>query len=184
MAVDKTWLATAIEEINNRGYTLIEGFLSSERLAQVRSALAGQLGSFNGRNDFEGHQTERVYTLVGRDKIFQDVVEDARIMALCERYLSPNFLLTASQAISISPGETPQPFHTDDSFYPMARPRPMVSLSTIVAVDDFTPANGGTQVIPGSHLWSDEKLQGEYRGGSGALDSAMESRLVEQVVTV
>ncbi len=184
MEVDKAWLAKAIGEINDRGYTEIVNFLSSETLAEIKSALANHLGSFQGRNDFEGTSTERVYTLVGREKVFQDVVEDARIMALCEEYLSPNFLLTASQAISISPGETPQPFHTDDSFYPMPRPRPMISLSTIVAVDDFTPTNGGTQVIPGSHLWSDEKLKGEYRRGSGALDQDMESRLVEQTITV
>jgi ectoine hydroxylase-related dioxygenase (phytanoyl-CoA dioxygenase family) len=184
MAVDKTWLSAAIEEINNRGYTLIEGFLSSERLADVRLALAAQLGSFNGRNDFEGCQTERVYTLVGRDQVFQDVVEDTRIMALCEEFLAHNFLLTASQAICISPGETPQPFHTDDSFYPIPRPRPMVSLSTIVAVDDFTPANGGTQVIPASHLWSDEVLSDTFSSGSGVSNQNVEAELAEQAVTL
>lgn len=184
MAVDKEWLAAAIREINTRGYTEIAGFLSPQRLAQVKSALANQLGSYQGRNNFEGTSTERVYTLVGRGKVFQDVVEDARVMALCEEFLAPNFLLTASQAISISSGETPQPFHTDDSFYPIPRPRPMVSLSTIVAVDAFTLANGGTQVIPGSHLWSEEKLQGEYRTGAGELDQDLTSRLARQTVTV
>ena len=184
MAVDKEWLAVAIDEINTQGYTEIAGFLSPPVLAEVRSGLARQLGSYQGRNNFEGTRTERVYTLVGRGKVFQDVVEDARVMALCEEFLQPNFLLTASQAISISPGETPQPFHTDDSFYPIPSPRPMVSLSTIVAVDAFTRANGGTQVIPGSHLWSEEELQGEYREGFGELDQAMESRLAKKTVTL
>ncbi|MCZ6830371.1 MAG: phytanoyl-CoA dioxygenase family protein [Gammaproteobacteria bacterium] len=184
MAVDKEWLAAAIREINTRGYTEIAGFLSPRILAEVESALAKQLGTFQGRNNFEGTRTERVYTLVGRDKVFQEVVEDARVMALCEEFLAPNFLLTASQAISISPGETPQPFHTDDSFYPLPRPRPMVSLSTIVAVDAFTLANGGTQVIPASHLWDEEKLQGEYGTGFGELDQDLESRLAEKAVTV
>ena len=38
----------------------------------------------------------------------------------------------------------------------------MVSLSTIVAVDAFTAENGGTEVIPGSHRWSDDELGGRF----------------------
>ena len=85
-----------------------------------------------------------------------------RIMALLDQLFMPNYLLTASQAIVIGPGESPQPWHTDDSFYPIPRPRPMISLSTIVAVEDFTADNGGTEVIPGSHLWDDEKVAGTH----------------------
>ena len=114
------------------------------------------LGSHTGRNPFEGHSTERVYTLVARGKVFWDIVLDPRVMQLCERFMLPNFLLTASQAICIRPGETPQAFHHDDTFYSVPRPRPMISLSTIVAVDVFTRENGGTEVIPGSHVWGDD----------------------------
>jgi len=184
MSVDTQWLAQSIEEIKTQGFCRISGFLSPSKLAEVRAALGKHIGSFHGRNNFEGTKTERVYTLVGRDKVFEEVVEDKRILALCEAFLEPNFLLTASQAIRLAPGETPQPFHADDSFYPIARPRPMVSLSMICAVDDFTAANGGTEVIPGSHLWSEEKLAGEYRRGEGELDADLEARLAGQTVTV
>ncbi len=145
--------------IDRDGYTIIRDFLSPSALAEVRRVLALYLGSRAGRNNFEGHATERVYTLVARARIFWDIVLDARVMALCARYLLPNFLLTASQAIEIRPGETPQPFHADDLFYTVPRPRPMISLSTIVAVDAFTAENGGTEVVPGSHLWEDARLE-------------------------
>jgi ectoine hydroxylase-related dioxygenase (phytanoyl-CoA dioxygenase family) len=137
------------------GYTVIPDFLDAARLAEVRRVLAFYLGSHTGRNSFEGFSTERVYTLVARGRVFWDIVLDQRVLALCEKFLELNFLLTASQAIRIYPGEAPQAFHHDDTFYPMARPRPMVSLSTIVAVDAFTALNGGTEIIPGSHLWAD-----------------------------
>lgn len=149
--------------LDRDGYTVIPDFLSPETLAEVRRVLALYLGARNGRNNFEGYRTERVYTLVARARVFWDITADPRIMALCERYLLPGFLLTASQAIEIRPGETPQPFHSDDLFYTIPRPRPMVSLSTIVAVDAFTAENGGTEVVPGSHLWSDAEL-GEIVG--------------------
>jgi ectoine hydroxylase-related dioxygenase (phytanoyl-CoA dioxygenase family) len=151
--------ARRIEEF---GFTVIEDFLSADVLAEVRRVLGFYLGTHRGRNDFEGERTERVYTLVGRGRVFWDIVLDARVLALCERFLLPNFLLTASQAIQINPGETPQAFHSDDAFYHLPRPRPMVSLSTIVAVDPFTAENGGTEVIAGSHRWNDDDLAGSF----------------------
>src|SRR3954471_21246764 len=112
--------------IDRDGYTVIPDFLTPGDLAEVRRVLALYLGARQGRNNFEGYRTERIYTLVARARVFWDVVLDPRIMALCERFFVPNFLLTASQAIELGPGETPQPFHADDLFYTIPRPRPMV----------------------------------------------------------
>ncbi|MBX3025819.1 phytanoyl-CoA dioxygenase family protein [bacterium] len=147
-----------LRRIEADGFTVIPDFLDPATLTEARRVLAFYLGSHLGRNDFEGTRTERVYTLVARGRVFWPIVLDPRVLALCERLLQPGFLLTASQAIAIQPGETPQPFHYDDTFYRLPRPRPMVSLSTIVAVDAFTDDNGGTEVVPGSHRWSDAEL--------------------------
>lgn len=145
------------------GSTIIPDFLSADDLTEVRRVLAIYLGNRHGRNNFEGTRTERIYTLVARARVFWRIALDPRVLALCSRHLLPRFLLTASQAIALGPGETPQPFHADDQFYTIPRPRPMVSLSTIVAVDAFTAANGGTEVIPGSHLWGDAEVAGLER---------------------
>jgi ectoine hydroxylase-related dioxygenase (phytanoyl-CoA dioxygenase family) len=150
--------------IQRDGYTIIKDFLDPGTIAEVRSALAPHLGAHQGRNNFEGYQTERVYTLVARGPVFERIVEDPRVLALCDRALLPGYLLTASQAICIYPGETPQPIHSDDSFYTIPRPRPALSFSTIVAVDPFTADNGGTEIIPGSHTWSDAEVASAYFG--------------------
>jgi ectoine hydroxylase-related dioxygenase (phytanoyl-CoA dioxygenase family) len=155
-------LAEHVARIEAQGFTVIPDLLTATDLTEVRRVLALYLGTHTGRNDFEGTRTERVYTLVARGRVFWRIALDPRVLALCERYLLEGFLLTASQAIRIHPGETPQPFHTDDSFYTIPRPRPMVSLSTIVAVDAFTAENGGTEVVPGSHRWDDAALAGSY----------------------
>ena len=167
-------LQTHIHAIEVDGYTVIEDFLDARTLAEVRRALAFYLGTHSGRNPFEGIQTERVYTLVARARVFWDIVLDARVLALCDRFLMANYLLTASQAIRISPGEAAQPFHFDDSFHHLPRPRSMISLSTIVAVDAFTPDNGGTNLIAGSHLWGDEQGVGSI---GAAADAEVEARL-------
>ncbi len=151
-----------LAQLEAQGYCVIQDFLTPDMLQQVRTGLARHLHSHTGRNDFEGRQTERVYTLVGRGQVFERIVEDARIMALLDALLQPGYLLTASQAICIYPGEQAQPVHYDDSFYPIARPRPSISYSTVVAVDAFTAANGGTEVIAGSHRWDDAQAAGTY----------------------
>ena len=170
--------------IERDGYTIIEDFLSPAQLAEVRRVLALYLDTHAGRNDFEGTRTERVYTLVARARVMWDIVLDARILALCERFLLPNFLLTASQAIRINPGETPQPFHSDDAFHHIPHPRPMISLSTIVAVDAFNERNGATNIIPGTHVWSEAQREHLYSFTEGSGGAAADARLETKAISV
>ena len=173
-----------LDQLDEQGYTVLPDFLSPAALARVRAGLAPYLETHAGRNPFEGFRTERVYTLVGRGRVFEDIAEDPRILALLDHFLRPGYLLTASQAICIHPGEAAQPIHHDDSFYPIPRPRPSISFSTIVAIDDFSAKNGGTELIPGSHRWNDEQIAGGY-GGPGTDTrpvEALERALVPMVV--
>ena len=156
--------AEAIEAIRRDGYVILENLLSAPAITALREALAPHLDRHFGRNSFEGRKTERVYTVVAKGKPFADLVEHPLVLEVCNAFLQPNYLLTASQAIRIHPGEAPQGFHTDDSFFPMPRPRPPLSMATIWAIDDFTADNGATRVIPKSHLWGDERPAGAASG--------------------
>ncbi|HEY8004428.1 MAG TPA: phytanoyl-CoA dioxygenase family protein [Phenylobacterium sp.] len=144
--------------IREQGFTVIEDFLDQAALAEFRARLAPYLGSHRGRNDFEGFETERVYTLVARGKVFEDIAAEPRLLSLLSRFLEGAFLLSATHAINLQPGETAQSIHADDGFYRQPRTSPAVGYSVIGAIDAFTAANGATEVIPGSHLWSDEEL--------------------------
>jgi ectoine hydroxylase-related dioxygenase (phytanoyl-CoA dioxygenase family) len=146
-------------DLESDGFTIIEDFLSLAQLEQFRAGLAPYLGSYRGRNPFEGFTTERVYTLVGRGQVFEDSASDPRLLAILDRLLRPNYLLSANHAICIYPGEKAQRLHTDDSFYPFPRPRPSISISTIGAIDAFTPENGGTAMYRGSHKWTQQRVQ-------------------------
>lgn len=159
-------------EIRAQGYTVIADFLDAEAIAAFRAALAPFLGSHRGRNDFEGFETERVYTLVARAKVFEDIACDERLMALLSRFLEGAFLLSATHAINLMPGETAQSIHTDDGFYRQPRSAPAVGYSVIGAIDAFTAENGATEVIPGSHLWSEDEVAAR-RAEPGGLEALL-----------
>lgn len=152
-------LAGHVAQIRRDGYTIVEGVLNESGLAEFRAGVAPYLGRWRGRNAFEGRSTERVYTLVGRGKVFEQAAADPRILNIVAAFLRPGFLLSASHAIVIHPGEAAQSLHFDDTFYPFERPRPPLGVSVIGAVDPFTFENGATLVLPGSHTWSAEEIQ-------------------------
>jgi len=56
------------------------------------------------------------------------------VTKLLDRLLYPDYLVTATQAIEILPGESPQPLHYDDSFCTVPRPRQSFSVGTIWCV--------------------------------------------------
>jgi ectoine hydroxylase-related dioxygenase (phytanoyl-CoA dioxygenase family) len=147
-------LADELQRFRSDGYVILPELLD----AAERAALVAQLAPFEdgrlGRNDFEGERTKRVYSLAGKGEVFQNLAEHPRIVALLDELLLPNWLLSTMQSIRLHPGETPQAWHTDDAFYLIPRPRGLLAVSTIWAIEPFDDENGGTEVIPGSHLWS------------------------------
>lgn len=157
-------LERRLAEYRERGFVVLPDVLAAGEVDALRAAVQPYLDlGARGRNNFEGERTQRVYSLVGRGAVFERTAEHAVVLEMLDALLEPGYLLTASQAICIQPGESPQPVHYDDTFYSLPRPRAAVSVSTIWALDDFTAANGGTEVIPGSHLWDDERVATAYR---------------------
>ena len=150
----------AIAEIRERGYAVIEDALGPAEVELVREELAPWLqGEFLGRNNFEGYQSERVYALLAKAPSIAMTVEHPRILPLVDAFLQPGYLLSAALAIKLHPEETEQPFHIDDGGDTplLRRPREMVGVSTIWALDDFTEENGATEIISGSHLWGEDE---------------------------
>ena len=130
-------------------------------MAEIRTALAPHLErDFTGRNDFEGLKTNRVYALLAKSQLFAELAIHPLALAFAEAELGPSCLLSALLAINLHPGETVQPWHFDDGGIKVPRPRPALGISAFWAIDDTTELNGSTEVIPGSHLWDGQAVEG------------------------
>ena len=163
------------DEFDRRGFLIFERVLPADKIAEIRAALAPHLGrDLKGRNDFEGLNTNRVYALLAKSPVFAELVIHPLVLGFVEAELGPSCLLSAFLAINLHPGETVQPWHTDDGGARLPRPRPALGVSTFWAIDDTTETNGSTEVIPGSHLWDERRIDGATTPASFNARSALD----------
>ncbi|WP_421843045.1 phytanoyl-CoA dioxygenase family protein [Mycobacterium sp.] len=152
-----------LDQLQNQGYCLLKDLLAPDVLAEVTAVLERNFAQDQwGRNEFEGRRTERLYALLAKFPIVAKLVEHPAILELLKRHLAPSAILAACQATRIHPGETAQALHADDDLAGVARPRPPWSLSVMWALSPYTPENGSTLLVPGSHLWPDGREPQEH----------------------
>ncbi|MET9213367.1 MULTISPECIES: phytanoyl-CoA dioxygenase family protein [unclassified Nocardia] len=161
-AVDPAVAEADLAAVLRDGYVILPDLLTPDQLDEIRAAVAPLLDR-PGRNQFEGHTTQRVYSVLNKTASCDRIADHPRVLALLDRLFQPNYLLSMLQVINILPGEQAQMLHTDDGFYPLPRPRAALGAATIWAIDDFTADNGATDIIPGSHRWGDRLPADEAR---------------------
>jgi ectoine hydroxylase-related dioxygenase (phytanoyl-CoA dioxygenase family) len=103
------------------------------------------------KNEFEGCQTVRIYNLLVHGKLYERIPVHANVLPVIEGVLDPGCLISTLSSISIGPGETPQPIHSDDILIPLEKPHVPIICNSMWALTDFTEENGATRVVRGSH---------------------------------
>lgn len=143
-------------QFDKDGYVIFERVLDTEKVQEVRNALKPHL-TYRGRNDFEGLNSNRVYALLAKHKVFAELSEHPLSLAFAESELGKSCLLSACLAINLLPGESVQPWHSDDNHIDVPSPHPPFGVSTFWTLDDTTEENGATEIIPGSHTWDESE---------------------------
>ncbi|MEC7368391.1 MAG: phytanoyl-CoA dioxygenase family protein, partial [Pseudomonadota bacterium] len=146
----------ATAEVKELGYSIIPGFLSKQRLNLLRNDLAPIFEQSGIRNAdqggrYSGLQTVHVHNLFAKTRAVDEIAIDPVLLLIIEGILGSLFQLSVGTAMSPQPGVDPQGLHRDDGHYPLARPRPPFIANSLIALDDFTQANGATRIAPGSH---------------------------------
>ncbi len=156
---DRIRVEKAVAEVEAQGYAIMPDFLGEARLAHLRADLA-PIFAMSGTRDatdsgrYTGTQTVHVHNLFAKTRAVDEVAIDPLLLLSIEGVLGPLFQMSVGTAMCPQPGVDPQGLHRDDGHYPLPRPRPPFIANTLIALDDFTEANGATRIVPGSHKWT------------------------------
>jgi ectoine hydroxylase-related dioxygenase (phytanoyl-CoA dioxygenase family) len=157
MALGEHGLSADLHALRRDGYVILHDLIGADEIAAIKAANA-RFAHHKGANPFEGRLTTRVYNVIPKTRACDCLLLHPRILALLDATLEKNYLLSNAQIIDIQPGETEQGLHYDGSFYRAIPRGPRnVHAAFIAALDDFTPENGATNIVPGSHLWTDRR---------------------------
>jgi ectoine hydroxylase-related dioxygenase (phytanoyl-CoA dioxygenase family) len=148
-----------VETVLQQGYAVIPNAFSSAEAEEAKAEIIRLSGRtpWTGRNGFEGHHTNRIFSLPNKSRIFDKFYICPQVMALNDYFLDPDYLLYVIQSIVINRGEGQQVVHHDDGALRQPRPRAPLSAAIVVALNDFTESNGATRIVPASHLWDQER---------------------------
>ncbi|MEC9284448.1 MAG: phytanoyl-CoA dioxygenase family protein [Pseudomonadota bacterium] len=162
---DSARVKHAIREVDQQGFAIVRDFLSEQELSDIRERMASifeltgtrrakdSRGSH--RKGYYGVQTVHVHNLFAKTRAVDEIATNPLLLLIIEGVLGPLFQMSVATAMCPDPGVDPQGFHQDDGHYPLPRPRPPFIANTLVALDDFTEANGATRLVPGSHRWTE-----------------------------
>jgi ectoine hydroxylase-related dioxygenase (phytanoyl-CoA dioxygenase family) len=171
-ASDTAAVSAAVEA---DGAVVVENFLDPDLLKQLNADLddlieAAEPGS---RSDspvwqfFHGANTKRFTRLLAHTDALVSVLRHPLLRGLADELLLPNcgsYWLNTAQLMVIGPGEAAQFLHRDQGNWPFfgatfGSNAPEVTVSTMIALTDFTEEAGATRVVPGSHRWDDYARQ-------------------------
>ena len=149
-----TDLAQARTDLAEYGYCLLADHLPADRLEATRQRLVEVAAAeIDDGTDYvyENGSNQRVWTLLNKGHEFIDVALDRTVLELMEHLLGPLFLLSNIDANIAGPGGQPMFMHADQSFVPPPWPEYAMVANAMWMLDEFTPDNGATVIVPGSH---------------------------------
>jgi len=164
-----------LEVIDRDGGVIVQQYLSSAVMDELRADLMPKLlANPTGKEKFHGLRTRRLARLFAHSRRMVDVVTQPLFLESAKRIIDtpivywrgerqldmkPGIRIGVAQLIQIGPGEPAQMLHRDDWSFLWRHPSEREArLQIMLAMTEFTAANGGTLVIPGSHRWDDDRV--------------------------
>ena len=139
--------------LQEQGYLIVRGVMDAEWLAELRMAterLLKEEGADAGGEFRKEAGSDRLANLVDKGECFQRLVSHPLLLEAVEVVLGPDWKLSSLNYRAALPGERSlQPLHCDMGLVPDALGNAV--FNSIWMLDDFTPENGPTRFVPGSH---------------------------------
>jgi ectoine hydroxylase-related dioxygenase (phytanoyl-CoA dioxygenase family) len=151
----------ALEEIERVGFTTLANVVSLPLLVRMRDSLdrilMTQTTNFGGEADMASIGDKgTARALLEADPVFLDLLGLPQLEALVETLLGPAALVMQQNGIVMPGGggdHVQQSWHRDLPYQSWVATKPL-AMGALLALDAFTPDNGATMFIPGSHRHS------------------------------
>jgi ectoine hydroxylase-related dioxygenase (phytanoyl-CoA dioxygenase family) len=141
--------------LDRDGYVLLEDAMGPDLLRELRAAIQARFeveGEQAGQEFKTEEHARRLANLVNKGDVFRRAIVLPRMIAGVRHVLGADAKLSSLNARSTDPHtDDGQPLHVDMSALPDERGYWVCN--TVWLLDDFTPDNGATRVVPGSHRW-------------------------------
>jgi ectoine hydroxylase-related dioxygenase (phytanoyl-CoA dioxygenase family) len=138
---DKTLAPREKEALDRLGYLVLTDIIDEDWLEELRAAFAAAVAQ-GGRHGQHIH-------LPFDDAVFDGVYTQPRVLAAVYHVLGRPFRTFPPAGRDPSPGHGLQALHPDWGRGPS---EPFHVVTVLWLLDDFTPDNGATRLVPGSHL--------------------------------
>ena len=147
------------DALDTEGYLILTNVLSPSTLGILKAELSPHFDERETSDAlFFGFKTKRIEALFSKSVVCQELAVNSKVKKLAEHVLLPNcdrMQVNLTQGIQINPGEKAQMIHPDSAMFPIENKAFEFQVNAIWAYSDFTKENGGTQIVPGSHLWEE-----------------------------
>jgi len=142
-------------ELDEQGYTLLEACMGDALLRELRTRV---LELFDEEGDRAGHEfkteehARRLANLVDKGEVFRRAIVLSPVIEAVQHVLGHAIKLSSLNARSADPfSPEGQPLHVDMAAIPDEKGYWVCN--SVWMLDDFTPENGPTRMVPGSHKW-------------------------------
>lgn len=178
----ETDLAQLEHDFVRWGYCIVRDALSPAQVAAQVERLADQAAAERAARVADMSGRDRVQTvgnLVAKGQVFRDIValEPAAcqgghlVEAILGKALGKGWYLGTAHGSIVHQGGGLQDLHQDQGYVPLPHPPYPLAVLIIWTLSDFSLAEGGTFVVPGSHIDAD--------GGNRVKQEAAFEKLVE-----
>jgi ectoine hydroxylase-related dioxygenase (phytanoyl-CoA dioxygenase family) len=145
--------ARAFADLDTHGFCIVADVLAPAQVAALRQRVIeqGQGEDAKGVAFHDSKANQRIWMMVNKGRMFRDLVIHPFVFEMMPHLLDENFILSSLTANIARPGGEPMYLHTDQGYVGFWTPKPVVA-NILWMLDDFSDENGGTRLIPGSHL--------------------------------
>ena len=156
------------------GYALIENCLCPDEVAALRQRLVEQATAERRAPGRAQTPLQLVRVLPNKGQVFRDLILQPQVTELMAHgFGALDFCISNLTGMVTIAGMPAQVIHCDQSYLPDPQPRAWVN-NVLYMISEFTEANGGTRVIPGSHRWPPPPIEYHKDGrilGAGRVDT-------------